>query len=217
MFIASGVRASDLEVSCIRTPVVEKFDGFRGTPESLPAGFSVSKDGQLPLSLTNDFHGTNDGGVVTGGCYAWAAGTNDFALGCQPTASSFNPGYFMLTMSNATSSVIRRMSVEYEILYFNDAERASIIDFEFSTDGLRYSRIEGQRVFTPAGREKEPSWMRVRRTVELMLPHGVPASGKLWIKWCLFDSAGSGSRDEVGLDNVKVTLFPPAGTAISVM
>jgi hypothetical protein len=205
----------DMVCPALDRPVRETFDGFLGAFDTLPAGFGVAKVSAGEMSAEDeDFRGESRGSVTAGGCYAWLIEAGNHALGYQPTADEFTPGYFRLCVSNGTGQVAHRLSVAYTVVYLNNADRSSSLELWVSRDGENYVPVGGTPWCTPAGREEQYSW--VRRSVRVVIPLDPPlGAGRLWLRWCGDDAGGTGSRDEYGLDEVRVTLHPPAGTVVS--
>lgn len=213
--VAFSVAGEDLILPRVREPYVVDFNGFRGKQDSVPVGFLVSADSKASIG-TNDYLGVHCGGTTEGGCYAWQIASNNYALGYQPTADEFTPGYFMLVISNGTDTVVRRAELSYEIIYLNNAGRSSSLDLDFSIDGVKFYRLPQLRFCTPEAASPAPAWTTVSRAISVLLPREILPAGRLWIRWSGDDAGGAGSRDEYGIDNVRITLYPPSGTVITV-
>jgi len=212
----SAAKAGDLVLGQIEGAVRENFDSFRGTFATLPPGFNVSKDAKsLMPAGDDDFRGTNAGGVTTGGCYAWSLGNVNHALGCQPTGDKFNPGFFMLVASNATGVALHGLSLDYSIVFRNNEDRASALDFEFSFTGTNFNRVAEVTFCTPAKREEHAAWKTVSRSLEIRFQPRMAPGARLWIRWYGSDAGGSGSRDEYGIDNVRLRPRGSDGTVVS--
>jgi len=212
----SSTRAGDLVLARVEGAVRESFDSFRGTFATLPPGFSVSKTakGLMPAD-DEDFRGTNAGWVTAGGCYAWSLGGGNYALGYQPTEDEFTPGFFVAVASNATGVALRSLSVDYSVVFLNNADRASALDFEFSLDGSNFTRVADMTFSTPAKREERATWKTASRSLQIRFQSYLEPGARIWLRWYGYDAGGSGSRDEYGIDNLR--LFPRVadGTVVS--
>ena len=198
-------------------PVDESFDEFRGTLTTLPEGFSVSEKTNVPMEEGDvDFRGVSPGGVITGGCYAWAVAPDDYALGFQPTDNKFTPGYFMVVASNATGSSLSSLALSYDIVFLNDQDRSSTLDLDVSLDGSVFSRIQEAAFCTPQARETPASWKQCARSVRVRFGGPLSPGAKVWIRWKGNDGGGSGSRDEYRINNFRIVPYGSDGTVMTV-
>ena len=193
----------------------EDFNSFEGTYESLPTGFCVSKNGSSLMGADDsDFRGVNDGNLSTGGCYAWEPAVSNRALGYQPTTEEFTPGYFGADLSNSTTRVFRFLKIRYDLVYLNNENRSSMLRLEIRDQDGNMSTAG--TVATPAAENSPAAWTRV--TISRLIPLSAELEpGKTFkIRWYSDDSAGSGARDEFGIDNVYINGFRSIGTVITV-
>ncbi len=201
----------------VNTAIVEKFDDFEGTAHSLPPGFAVSKDGIGIMSAGDeDFRGISPGNVTAGGCYAWRIGDGDRALGYQPTSDEFTPGFFQLTISNATGRLLRHVEVSYVIVWQNNADRASCLELCFSTDGIYFETLAGSRFVTPGPKEACAGWSRRHFDFLITLPDALKPGSIFRLRWRGDDAGGSGSRDEYGIDELSIKAKAALGTVFRV-
>lgn len=193
----------------------EDFSRFEGTFESLPAGITVSQDGTNLMAADNlDFRGINDGDISTGGCYAWDTGTNDFALGYQPTSDEFTPGFFEASFSNSADIVYRFIKVEYDFVARNNENRSSKLELQIlMPDG---SMGTASTLSTEQGEDVPALWKRIRSSCLVQLPQPIAPDEVFRLRWCGDDDGGSGSRDEYGIDNIRVRGIRSIGTVITV-
>jgi len=221
-FVLSGIclYGSEFVVTKFNVVFQEDFNSFRGTLGTMPAGWVVSTNGSTILTTTNDFRGVDPGGVIPGGCYAWNVGTNaqgiDYALGVQPTADSFTPGFFMVVVSNATKAAIKEISLSYEVVCFNNADRSSSLDLEMSLDGISFVKINELAFLSPQTHSSNAVWDRSAYSCKMVLPRALKNEQCLWLRWYGDDSGGSGSRDEYGIDNFKILFHCISGTLLSI-
>ena len=216
--IVTAVVASDMVALKTGTPVREDFDGFEGTFESLPAGFAVSKTGSncLTAADVDDFKSPHAGGTAQGACRPWDLGDGDHALGYQPTSTEFTPGFFLVTISNATGEAVTMVNVSYDVVCLNNESRSSSLELEYSTDGLVFSRIASASFISHALATDSATWMVYPRSALIRMKKPLPIGSRLWLRWYGDDAGGEGSRDEYGINNVVVSLQSRPGTLIVV-
>lgn len=195
----------------------ENFNSFEGTHASLPAGMSVSKDGANAMTADDsDFRGINDGNVTAGGCYAWDVSTNDYALGYQPTSDEFTPGWFRASFSNSSDRTYRFLNIKYDIVCLNNEDRSSSLRLMVSMSSTN-SVSPAALTFTSSLEENvSPLWSRTTVKCWIQLPRPAASSELFTIYWLGDDNGGSGSRDEYGIDNIKITGISSRGTVIQV-
>ena len=193
----------------------EDFNSFEGTYASLPKSMMVSNDGTNLMSASDsDFRGINDGDLSTGGCYAWEVGTNDFALGYQPTTSEFTPGFFEVCFSNSSDITYRFIKVEYDFVVLNNENRSSKLQLQFH---LMDGRIGGLSTATTEEAEDKPAeWNSIRAACRVQPPEPIAPGEVFKLRWYGDDSSGSGARDEHGIDNIYVLGIRTIGTVIVV-
>jgi hypothetical protein len=210
------VEGTDLVLTRLDFVHEENFDEFRGTFDSLPTGFAVSKNAKSLMGEgEQDFRRISAGNVSAGGCYAWDTSCGDYALGYQPTEDEFTPGYFLVVASNATGAAIRNLSVGYDVVFLNNADRSSGLDVELSLNGTNFSRIAEASFVSPQKRGERVSWGKSTRSLQVRFARLVLPGEKIWIRWWGEDKGGGGSRDEYGIDHIRITPRGPDGTVLS--
>lgn len=201
----------------------DRFDTYRGeglAPGGPPGSLDSTRwqveglsDGDsLPggRHTGGDFaRGTSPGGVSSGGLYAFlvdpVAPVPDHALGVQPTASDGTPGAFTLRIVNPLAEIVRGVVVLFEYWFLNDGGRAMSAELQWASDSSPgFSPVIGSALVTPRAADAVASWaVDARRvTVEGM---AVRPGETLRLRWA-FDEVpgGSGSRDELAIDDVLV-------------
>lgn len=214
---------ADLMIPELGTPVLVDFSSFSG------AGFSPSPSaGQLDSTtwrvggftdgtlnygdtgVTGDFaRGPSPGGVTSGGVYAFELAQDDRALGVQPTGTDFNPGFVELRIRNSTGSAVSGWEVSYDVYYRNDQGRSSSWNFAYSTDGLSFSGVPELDFASPAEADST-TFVKAPRSTTIY--SDVPPDGHLFFRWTSADVGGTGSRDELALDNLAVGGLGTAAT-----
>ena len=215
------VIAGEMTISHQGSVSLETFDGFDGTFSSLPDGFSISKDGvSTMLDGDNDFRGIKSAPITTGGCYAWDLGNGNHTLGFQPTEDDFTPGWMMLSVSNACKNTISEITLAYEIVCRNNANRSSVITFEYAcvnnSISSRSETVEDFFFASPETAQDTTSWTTNIFFAKIKLEKTLAVEGVLRCTWRTDDYNGSGSRDELGINNLSITFHKPRGTAIAI-
>jgi hypothetical protein len=210
-------QASEWPIPKLGLAIEQNLNSFEGTFATLPSGFAVSKDAvNIMTSDDEDFRGIKDPAATTGGCYAWKLADNNYSLGYQPTADEFTPGFFLAVVSNTTGHAVREMTVSYTVVCRNNENRSASIDLQYSLDGTSYDTIAAARFVSPEEEDSTPLWEQSSRTCVLNPPTPLGDGTCVWFRWYVDDLAGTGSRDEIGIDNVHITFHPPKGTVIFV-
>lgn len=200
--------------------VVESFNSFAGTFESLPVWISVSTNGTqlVNSSDANIFLGVSTGNVNKGGCYAWDIGNNERAIGWQPTDGNFTPGYILSVLRNSGTTPVKEINIAFEIVFKNNgsSNRSSYVSLEWSTDGTNFSSFSGMRFETPGQKNVNNVWERYQLNGRFVLEPPIQSGKRLWIRWWTDDVGGSGTRDEIGIRNFKLKAYLPHGMGITV-
>ncbi|MEM6700862.1 MAG: hypothetical protein AAF599_20835, partial [Bacteroidota bacterium] len=196
---------------------VEDFSGFNGSGFApMPTAGQLCSDrwaitglsdGDLAFGDTNtsgDYaRGDTDGGVGTGGLYAYDDGNGNQALWVQATGGDFSPGTITYQICNNSGTALQNIEIRYDILVFNDQNRSSSFNFSYSTDDANYIDISSLDFISDEAEDSDPQVQTVNRltTIEnINLADGTC----LFLRWTSDDVGGSGSRDEFGLDNIFV-------------
>lgn len=154
---------------------------------------------------TGDYaRGSSTGGVSTGGVYIFDVGSGNEALGIQPTGTDFTPGFFYLRTTNNTGDAIQEIEVAYEIYDYNDQNRSSSIAFSHSDDDATYNQIVALDFITAEASDAVPAWQNTARSTTLT-GLNIANAANYFFSWGGTDIAGSGSRDELAIDNIVIT------------
>ncbi len=203
-------------------PFSEDFEHFDGS------GFAPDpEDGQLDSDIwivtglsegdldfgdedkTGDYaRGTSDGGVTTGGVYAFTFNVSDAItntiLGIQPTEPDWTPGTFDLRIKNTTAMIITELDVSYSIWVLNNEGRANSLNFSYSPDNSDYTEVVALDYTSPITADTPSTWESITRTTTIT-GIVIPQDSHFYLRWEGDDVGGSGSRDEMGIDDVQVT------------
>lgn len=210
------------------TPIT--FDGFTGagftpgvgTPGSLDSnlwrvtGLSDENGTFGGTHTTGDFaRGTSNGGVNTGGVYAFTnvGNTGNTILGIQPTETDFTPGTFTLRIQNNTGNNIADIYIAYEIWYRNDQPRANSLNFSYSTDDINYTSVPAFDFTTPETADPTPTWQSVSRG-QTFIGVNLGSGDYIYLSWTGNDVSGSNNRDEYGIDNIEVRIGDPTAVTL---
>ena len=198
----------------------EDFTGFTGgftpTPNAAQldsdiwrvVGFSDIANPAYGFTATavGDFNrgtiGTND--PTTAGVYTV---TSNAALVVQPSGAEFEAGGFVeARIANSSGSTATGFEVTFDWTTRNSGDRASSLTFSYSTDGTNFITVPAGSI-TTAATAVLPLSGTFDTTHETLSFSGLSvANGDfIYLRWTHVSSAGSGNRDEVGIDNVSVS------------
>ncbi|MFK7954222.1 MAG: lamin tail domain-containing protein [Ekhidna sp.] len=153
--------------------------------------------------------GTSSGSVSTGGVYAFDIGTSDFILGVQPGGSDFSPGTMVLRIQNKTGATITSLEVSYEIYDFNDQSKSNSLNFSHGADDIAYVDEASLNFTTTEAEDSPAAWLKTDRTTTLSV--SIAANDEYFLRWSSDEVGGSGSMDQLGIDDVKITATTSGG------
>ncbi len=178
------------------------------------SGMSTGNHNFGDISIANDYaRGSSAGGVGTGGLYSFSVGSNNNALGIQPTGTDWTPGAMCLKIVNNQSSTIQDMDISYIVYIRNDQDRANSFKFSFSTDNVNFTSVPSADVISPAGKAGSPAWDATPINITLGNLELNPGQSML-LKWDGSDQGGSGSRDEFALDDITIVASAPNNNCV---
>ncbi|AFM06182.1 fibronectin type III domain-containing protein [Bernardetia litoralis DSM 6794] len=210
--------------SYAQIPFTENFTAFTGTGFApIPAAGQLDSDVWKVTGLstgTGTFGGTHDtgdfargastGDESTGGIYSFDVGGGNNTLGAQLGSSDFTPGSMIAKIENNTGAILTSVTVAYDIYYNNNATRGNSFNFSYSSDDVTYTNV-ATLDFATAAAADALGWQTVARTTTIT-GLSIPVNGFLYVSWTGDEDSGSGSRDELALDNVSVTVPTPPTT-----
>ncbi|TRX72017.1 T9SS type A sorting domain-containing protein [Carboxylicivirga sp. M1479] len=166
-------------------------------------GFS---DGDVLLGetkLDGDFaRGASEGGVGTGGIYAFKVAENDYALGLQPGGTDLTPGDIIIKIINNTGGVVNSIDISYDIYEYNDQNRSCSVNLSTSENSIDYTPKASTDYLTQEVAEATPTW--IKQEQNLSQNQNIPNSATFYLKFTIDDAGGSGSRDEIAIDNISI-------------
>ncbi len=147
---------------------------------------------------------------ITAGIHAYTGAPGSTAnpsLLIQPGGSDFAPGTLTLRIQNQGSTTITSLSVSYNLYVRNDQGRSSSFNFSHSADNSTYTPVGALDYTSPVAADASPSWVLVstapsRSTTINGL--NIAPNDYYYIRWSSADVAGSGTRDELGLDDISI-------------
>lgn len=156
---------------------------------------------------TGDFaRGVSVGGIGTGGLWAFEVKPGNRALGVQPLTSDFNPGIITLRLDNRTTDTLTSLQIAFTIYVFNDQDRSSNWVFAHGpTDHQMQTTPDGSMVTTEL-RDTPPQWKAYKKVLRIPNLNWLPNS-TYQLQWSSADVGGSGSRDEIALDDLYLMAY----------
>ncbi len=203
----------------------ENFDSFLGlgfAPAPITGQldsdvYSITglSDGDLGFggtATTGDFARgqDDDGGVTTGGIYAFTVAGNNF-FGFQPGGSDLTPGTVTIRVENTSGAAQNEFTLNYDLLINNNTGRANSLNVAVSTDGLIFTPIAA--LDATSGEAADALGFQSTSQMATFTTDLVGDGGFLFIQFIMDDVSGGGSRDEFGLDNIVIDTgagAPPA-------
>ena len=180
-------------------------------------GFSDGDSNYGDVITSGDYaRGTSTGGVSTGGMYAFqrtVAGSVNHFMGFQPTGSDFTEGSAILRVQNQTGGDLRNIEVNFLILEYNDQARSQEIKFYYSTDDATWTEVSSVAHYTGLSADPSPNWEAFQKKA-VIYDLNVADGDYIYFRWGSDDFDGSGSRDEIGFDNIvfKANFWSGTGT-----
>ncbi|NND93418.1 MAG: hypothetical protein HKN45_01055, partial [Flavobacteriales bacterium] len=236
LLILSCSLFAQLEVTLVGTDHAIDFDsqinGVTGPNAFDGTGFVPNPTaGQLDSDAWS-INGLNDGDMTYGGSYTtgdYARGDastpvtsagvyfaelspSDRALVIQPSGSDLTPGTIELRCLNQTGQFINSISLSYEIHVRNDQDRSTDFHAGIRTERMGdYTDISDGKIlasqleYTSDAANSGPNFVQVDRdhTFTGMI---IDPGEFFYIVWETDDNSGSGSRDELALDDIVINV-----------
>ena len=136
------------------------------------------------------------------------SGAGDHALLIQPTGAEFDVnGFVEMRVQNTTANVVTGLSLAFNWVYHNNEPRADDLALAYSTDGVNFTVVPSANLNTPAAASTASPVPFTYTQENVTLPAGtaVAPGAYVYFRFEHVASTGSGSRDEVGIDNVAVS------------
>ncbi|MEM9546038.1 MAG: right-handed parallel beta-helix repeat-containing protein [Bacteroidota bacterium] len=147
--------------------------------------------------------GNTAGSVGTGGLYSLNSG----AIWVSSTGTDMTSGTITLRATNNTGADLNVLNISYDILFLNDQDRATAVNFEYSTDGVAFTPVPALNFTSPLDLDALGIQTEAK-SILLTLSSTVSNGNNFFLRWTFDDAGGSGSRDEVGIDNILFNVPP---------
>ncbi|MBC3941251.1 Calx-beta domain-containing protein [Sphingomonas albertensis] len=158
-------------------------------------GFTGASGGDFGRGLIS-------GDPVTAGVYT---PVNDRALILQPTGAELEAGGFIeARIQNTSGATATSFDIGFDWAYRNNATRGENMQLAYSTDGTTFTSVAAASFTTPTAIDNTTATFTTQNE-QVSIAGTVADGGYLYLRWIHVSSVGSGSRDEVGIDNVSVT------------
>jgi MYXO-CTERM domain-containing protein len=222
----------------VNEPVLIDFTGFNGSgfnavytpgtngrfvsPDIKIIGFdygTLNYNGDQ-YDLREDFaRGNFSSGVSTSGIYGFNVGTGsvtDPTLGWQPGNSDMTPGTFTFRYQNLTGVTLHAFDVSYEVWVRNDQASSYAVNMAYAGEAAAFTTVGDLAVITPGRADSSPAFVRTLR--ETTVNATVLPNEYFYLQFQGDDASGTGSRDEIALDDISVTAHTPEpGTATTML
>lgn len=161
----------------------------------------------MPFGETNtsgDYaRGLTEPGVTTGGLYTLNNHRDHRGIYIQPSGSDFTPGEVVMRVKNSTSTAINTLYLGSNLIAYNDEDRATVVTVEYSLDDVNFTYINNITTYQIADTSPSLNYYVLSDTINLSSP--LMTGDYVYIRFLFEDGAGSGQRDEVGIDNIWIT------------
>lgn len=182
----------------VETPVVGELDRdaiqvseTQGTAFNWPATLVDGPDGE----------GISNGGVGGGGVYAFSSdGGSTRFLGVQPTSGQYTPGALILRAQNSTGQIVDGLTIAYVGMGNSNTSNDMQADVYYSLDGSSWSQL-GPLSFQTAA----PSGWTSSSLSGSASGLSISDAAFFYVKW-VFSELGGGTRSEIGIDDISITL-----------
>ncbi len=221
------VRGTPLVIDNLEDTIREDFDAFQGNGfGAFPAPGQLTSEAfivRADAANTFDFgdtsaderlaEGTASGSVTPAGVYSFDVGGGDQALGVQPGADFMTdtPGALVARYQNDTGLLIDAINIAYDIEVFNDEARSSSFNLSYAvTDAATYpgdgafTSVSAADYTSPQAADGSPAWQTVNRS-ETLTNLNLDDREYLLLRFTIEDAGGSGSRDELALNNLEAS------------
>lgn len=216
--LLNGTFVSDSRCDFVAAEAYSNFDGSGFTPspsagqldsdEYLVSGMSDGSSAYGDTNTSGDFaRGFDlDGGVSTGGVYAFRSGATTL-LGVQPGGSDFTPGFIEYRVRNTTGAATTSFNIGFSIWANNDQNRANSFNISYSTDGVNFSPLAGTTFDYTSVEASDALGFQLATGGSSTKFESVANGDYIYIRFTGNDVSGSGSRDEFGIEGINIQMF----------
>ncbi len=195
---------------------IQGFNGTSSTGEPLPAGNSdaVLDYGESITGTSDWARGVLSGDPSTAGVYAVNTGVP--ALGTafviQPTGAEFGttPGTITLRAQYTGAQALSSFSFDYDGVFRNNADRSVAVNFSYAVSSAASqpasfsANVAALGFTTPLALTTGAGWTQQALDAQIITA-AVNQNDYIFLRWSIGDNGGSGSRDEVGFDNILLS------------
>jgi cysteine-rich repeat protein len=228
-----GHKLALADISITTSGATVNFTGYTGavgfSPTPATGGLSSNdwaisgfSDGDLNFGSTNtalDYRrgATNPG--TENGLYAWSATTGPM-FGILPSDSEFSPGVVTARFKSAVNHPLPKIQVTYDVLAWNNTAISSTVKFSWSLNGSTFTAVGGALDYASPAAATTPvgstAWVATNKTTTLTFNTPLAQDDLLYLRWTIDDaSATAGDRDQLGLDNIVLTLPVGCGNGVN--
>jgi hypothetical protein len=167
-------------------------------------------------NLTSSIYakGTSANPVSTGGFYSFKVNPLDTvnkSFGFQQSANvmsgspgSPSNGMITLKFKNLTPKPIYKFKLSYDMYVRPDQARSTLIKLQGGNDTLSQTLITNGTYVSPKALITLAPWQKDSAYDFLVNNVNIPVGGEYYLSFLVSDSAGTGSRDEIAIDNLKL-------------
>ncbi|MBY0335805.1 MAG: ExeM/NucH family extracellular endonuclease [Acetobacteraceae bacterium] len=168
--------------------------------------------------------GVISGDPTTAGVYA--ANTGIGALGTsfviQPTGAEFGttPGTITLRLQYTGAAPLTALTLDYDGVFRNNADRSVQVNVSYAISSAAtqpsdpsFTALSGLSFSTPQALAQGAVWTQQALDAQV-ISGAINTNDYVFLRWSIGDLGGSGSRDEVGFDNISVSAGGPATPTI---
>ncbi|MEA3447679.1 MAG: choice-of-anchor J domain-containing protein, partial [Bacteroidota bacterium] len=164
------------------------------------------KDFGLEFTIGDLARGASTGGETTGGVYAFEVETGNHSLGVQSTEDDFTSGWIGVVIQNNTGDSVNAISLSYDLWVLNDANRANSFNGEYSMTGNIWVPIDEFSFATTELKDAPAAWTKTIMSItDQDLGFTFYSGDSMFFRWYSDDVSGSGSRDEIAVDNITAS------------
>ncbi|MFN2396741.1 MAG: GEVED domain-containing protein, partial [Bacteroidales bacterium] len=155
--------------------------------------------------------GMVDAGVDTGGIYTHPANGSSAKLMFQPNDDDLTPGSIILKIQNNTGRHVDYLHTNFTYYKYNDQDMATRIAYSVSDDEmLSWNDIWNNTTNQAAQTNPSMSYMNPKHFIPVSINNG----DFVYLRWYMEDVSGTGDRDELFLDDIKIRMMDTDGYCI---
>ncbi len=148
--------------------------------------------------------GASSGINNAGNFYAYNTGSGNPALGVSLSSSAYTPGIITLKIVNTTGQTLKSIDISYEAWSRNSGANSNGLDFYYSSTNAAssYTRISALDYTTATTATN--TWSSSTKT-STITGLSIANNGAFYIQWEMATVSGTGTNDELAIDDITVT------------